>query len=433
MNPVGAENQDGDRRAADGSSRPAHALYPNRSALEGLSTGSGLSVKQGRSPQLNWWEEIVPFSPKFPPELERRYRRRHRADGRRLLRRTFPLALALTLLCIAAAAFSPGSLSAPVPQFILLVFCYFLSGLRPLPALSVGMMIAIAYPASQFLICPLPNMTMNSILILSFNLMCLWGACILERAARENFLGRQRLKELALFDELTGLRNHRAFLLDLERLRLQARRERVGIAIAMIDVDQFKQYNDSHGHLEGDRCLRRIAAAIESAVRRPLDKAGRYGGDEFIIAWYDCQAPAAQSLAESLRRSVESLAIPQSPTAARRTVTLSIGIAAIPPTADAAPAASPAASTAPASPARDALIHSADRALYRAKAGGGNQVALAGENPWQTWEQETPEEVDAIRSALASGEKSIKRDGYSRKTADEIWEEAKATHKDRHG
>ena len=258
----------------------------------------------------------------------------------------------------ASEAFSPIS-----GQLIILCFCYFLTGLRFFKAAVTGAIISVAYPSSQLVFSyPLPNLGFNCFIIVAFNMLGLVGAYFLEYTSRENFLSRQLLSEMALFDSLTGLLNKRAFSLDLDKVCSQARRESVSVAVAMADVDNFKEYNDYFGHVQGDQCLRNVATALQGSVKRPLDKVGRYGGEEFIVVWYDCSAEDATRLGESAREAVESLHIRHGPGASQRTVTISIGIASSEDGEDLD---------------GGSLIRAADRALYQAKAAGRNRVALA--------------------------------------------------------
>lgn len=258
----------------------------------------------------------------------------------------------------AGGGFSPIS-----AQLIILAFCYFLAGLRFYQALFSGLIISLAYPGSQLLFStPLPNLPFNCFMILAFNVLGLCGAYFLEYTSRENYLSRQLLGELALFDSLTGLLNRRAFSLELEKICRQARRDKVQLAIAMVDVDHFKAFNDSFGHVLGDHCLRRIAGALRESIKRPLDKAGRYGGEEFILVWYDCNEESAARLGEIARAAVEELAVAHSPDANQSLVTVSVGVAITD-----GDTLSDSAS----------LIRAADRALYQAKSSGRNKVVLA--------------------------------------------------------
>ena len=258
----------------------------------------------------------------------------------------------------ASEVFSPIS-----AQLIILCFCYFLAGLRFFQAALTGAIISIAYPSSQLMFSyPLPNLGFNCFIIVAFNMLGLVGAYFLEYTSRENFLSRQLLSEMALFDSLTGLLNKRAFSLELDKICSQARRDGKCVAVAMADVDNFKEYNDYFGHVQGDQCLKSVADALQASVKRPLDKVGRYGGEEFIMVWYDCSSDDAARLGEEARDAVEAEHIPHGPGASQRTVTVSIGIAS---SEDGEPLDG------------GSLIRAADRALYQAKASGRNRVTSA--------------------------------------------------------
>ncbi|RYF33081.1 MAG: GGDEF domain-containing protein [Cytophagaceae bacterium] len=171
----------------------------------------------------------------------------------------------------------------------------------------------------------------------------------------------ERLAQLASFDSLTGLANRRAFDEILERSFAEAWRSGQPLSLVMIDVDRFKEYNDLHGHPEGDKCLQQVARAIQTAVRRPLDFVARYGGEEMVMVLPNTDAAGAFSIAEAARYAVEAMHIPHSVNPLRE-VTVSIGVAfwtfnsAIQTIED--------------------LIRNADQALYQAKANGRNKVVL---------------------------------------------------------
>ena len=160
-------------------------------------------------------------------------------------------------------------------------------------------------------------------------------------------------------DGLTGIANRRRFD---EVLRIEWQRGcRTGqpLSLLMCDVDHFKQYNDSFGHLAGDLCLQKVAAALTGNLKRPGDLAARYGGEEFALVLPDTDAKGALVVAEGCRRYLESLAIAGSEHNAGIVVTMSVGVATMVP-AVAAKA--------------DSLLAVADSALYSAKAGGRNTV-----------------------------------------------------------
>lgn len=170
-----------------------------------------------------------------------------------------------------------------------------------------------------------------------------------------------RLEQLSITDPLTGLANRRRFADALETEWRRAQQTGRPIALAMIDIDQFKLYNDHFGHLGGDDCLRRVAAALNGGVRPGSDLAARYGGEEFAIVLPGTDVAGARAVAERLRAGVEAMRVAH-PQAIHGVVTISIGVAAFVPTAESASA--------------DALAL-ADAALYEAKHGGRNRVALA--------------------------------------------------------
>ncbi|PMS18518.1 GGDEF domain-containing protein [Trinickia dabaoshanensis] len=132
------------------------------------------------------------------------------------------------------------------------------------------------------------------------------------------------------------------------------------LSLLMIDIDYFKQYNDNFGHRAGDDCLQAVAAALQGGLRRPWDFVARFGGEEFVVVLPNCDSAAASGIAESLRRTVETLDISAPHSPAGR-VTISIGAAT---------------STAQMPAAPGDLVEQADRGLYRAKRAGRNRVEV---------------------------------------------------------
>lgn len=167
-----------------------------------------------------------------------------------------------------------------------------------------------------------------------------------------------RLHEEATTDMLTGILNRRGFMEALEGL---VRRQADGpnpAALAIFDIDYFKQVNDDHGHATGDAVLRRFADAARLAVRQG-DLVGRLGGEEFGIVLRDVSAFQARAICERLRQTVEAMAVEATPGVPVR-ITVSAGITALQCEAG-----------------TDALLRRADRALYRAKSAGRNRLELA--------------------------------------------------------
>jgi len=171
-----------------------------------------------------------------------------------------------------------------------------------------------------------------------------------------------QLRRLAFIDGLTGLHNRRALDERLARELRHAARTVQPLALALIDVDFFKPYNDHYGHQAGDDALRAVAQALAQAMLRPVDLAARYGGEEFVCLLPETGAPGALAVAERLRAAVQALALPHAHSGAAAVLTVSIGLAVWP-----AQLGRPV-------PAAEALIQAADAALYEAKHGGRNRV-----------------------------------------------------------
>jgi diguanylate cyclase (GGDEF)-like protein len=168
------------------------------------------------------------------------------------------------------------------------------------------------------------------------------------------------LNTLAMEDGLTGLANRRQFDVTLDSEFSRAMRDASTLALIMIDVDCFKQYNDIYGHAAGDECLQTISRTIASlASRRPGDLAARYGGEELAVLLPHTDVAGAVILAERIRSAVRGLEIVHAGTP-DGFVTLSAGVDAL----------SPAITKGP----PKALIQAADKALYEAKMGGRNRV-----------------------------------------------------------
>jgi two-component system, cell cycle response regulator len=170
---------------------------------------------------------------------------------------------------------------------------------------------------------------------------------------------REKLRIQAMQDPLTGVWNRRAILDILGSELARSGRDSTPVAVAIADLDHFKQINDSYGHMAGDIALCEAVSRMR-ALLRPYDAIGRYGGEEFLIVLPGCTTPDAIRLAERLRLGVgeETVAIPEG----NIVVTGSLGVAASD-SIDAPDAAS--------------LIRAADTALYRAKACGRNRIELA--------------------------------------------------------
>ena len=171
----------------------------------------------------------------------------------------------------------------------------------------------------------------------------------------------QKLLQLSVQDGLTGIANRRAFDNALRLEWKRAQRESTPLSLIMIDIDFFKNYNDTCGHLAGDETLKKIAATLEKSLKRPADLAARYGGEEFAVLLPNTKLSGAALLAEKLRLCVESLQIPHPDSKINRYVTISLGVASVVPTLDMNP---------------EQLVSIADKALYEAKGMGRNRVKI---------------------------------------------------------
>ena len=185
------------------------------------------------------------------------------------------------------------------------------------------------------------------------------------RALRESQQQLMRINlelvRLTNVDGLTGLSNRRYFDEHLALQWLQCIRERTPFSLLMIDVDEFKKYNDSYGHLAGDEALKNVAGAISAAAERPVDLAARFGGEEFVALLPGTPASGARAVGEKIRTGVDALGIPHRASATSDKITVSIGGAMARP--------------------RHGddymeLVSAADKALYEAKRGGRNRVVI---------------------------------------------------------
>ncbi|MBJ6724144.1 GGDEF domain-containing protein [Geomesophilobacter sediminis] len=179
--------------------------------------------------------------------------------------------------------------------------------------------------------------------------------------ATERALNRvnRELKRLAATDTLTMIANRRRFNEYLKKEWRRAFREKWAVSLIMIDVDHFKDFNDTYGHQEGDACLRTVADIITGCISRAADLVARYGGEEFALILPNTKAQGAVVLAEKIRTAMERARIEHSSSAVAPYLTLSLGVASLVP--DGTMNGSD-------------LVAGADRALYRAKRLGRNRV-----------------------------------------------------------
>lgn len=189
-----------------------------------------------------------------------------------------------------------------------------------------------------------------------------------KRAEQQLTEANQRLEHYAQQDYLTGLFNRRYLDDRLAREIGRARRDGQPLSLCMADVDYFKRYNDTRGHLAGDDCLRAVARTLVQGVVRPGDIVSRYGGEEFVIILAATDEEGALAVAERLRTAVAALKMPH-PSSPLGHVTISLGVVTCRPPRDAGAPDTVGAQTV------SELLRTVDEALYVAKNRGRNRVA----------------------------------------------------------
>ncbi len=192
----------------------------------------------------------------------------------------------------------------------------------------------------------------------AFNAM----AAKLSQRERELLATNDRLTVIASIDMLSGLANRRGFQSQLEFEWVKAQQHGGELSLLMIDVDHFKLYNDTYGHLEGDACLSQLGASLSGIAAETRGFAGRYGGEEFCLLLPETPSSRAREIGEQVRATVQDLALPHR-TSFHQCVTVSIGVACTSPNETQHPGD---------------LIEAADAALYAAKHRGRNNVVEHG-------------------------------------------------------
>jgi diguanylate cyclase (GGDEF)-like protein len=266
-------------------------------------------------------------------------------------------------VAIIGTAFSMHSAIPYEGILLVALFIYLITCLPWWRALAVNLVTLAAFIGMEVLYQADPQARLYQIVFMgAANAVGAYGAYFLEYSARTMFLVNTLLNELAEMDGLTGLANRRTFNLHLDRTWRQAARENGCVAVAMVDVDHFKLYNDHYGHAQGDVALRAVAEAIARQARRPLDIVARYGGEEFVLLWYNPIPEQLASMGAALVAAVAALQMEHVKSAVGR-VSVSVGVAWLCP-------GKPGAQN------QEHLLRLADNALYDAKHAGRDQVAL---------------------------------------------------------
>jgi diguanylate cyclase (GGDEF)-like protein len=282
-----------------------------------------------------------------------------------------PLALAagtafgLSVVAIQLIA-SLGGISLLFPCLLLtVIFNYFMGGLGFYRGLAANTFVTLAYlVGGTALQLPGRDFGFDAISIVAANLFCASVVYMHEKTSRMHFLEAGLLREMVARDGLTGIQNRRMFDHHIQRIWQQAMRESERVAMLLVDVDCFKDYNDRYGHQAGDECLRAVAVSLSQCARRPLDFVARYGGEEFAIVLYQASAEYVAEVLTRIQRSIAELNIPHEASRVASRLTVSIGVANVVPVANRT---------------ADGLIQLADEALYTAKEEGRNRVVVMDE------------------------------------------------------
>ena len=287
-------------------------------------------------------------------------RRRHRLYT--------PLAMAAgTVLGSSAVAIhliaSLGGVYVLFPYLLLTaIFIYFMIGLIFYQALAANVLVILVYlAAGSALKLPGREFGYDALAMVAANLFCASVVYMHEKTGRLRFLEAGLLREMVARDGLTGIQNRRMFDQHIQRIWQQAVREALRVAVLLVDIDCFKDYNDRYGHQAGDECLRGVATALSRCARRPLDFVARYGGEEFALVLYAASREYVAEVSTRIQQSIAELNILHEASRVASRLTVSIGAAFIQPNASRTPGG---------------LIQLADEALYSAKEQGRNRVVV---------------------------------------------------------
>jgi diguanylate cyclase (GGDEF)-like protein len=187
-----------------------------------------------------------------------------------------------------------------------------------------------------------------------------------ERIKTQNELEilNERLSRMSYIDALTQIPNRRSFVDYFERELYRAKRQKESIVLLIIDIDYFKEYNDNYGHVEGDKCLTRVAQLLKTALKREIDFVARYGGDEFVAVLSNIENDGGRLVAEQIVFNVKEAALEHVHSPIEDIITITIGGIACVPEQDMT---------------MEQIIHYADNALYVAKDKGRNQISFYNE------------------------------------------------------
>jgi diguanylate cyclase (GGDEF)-like protein len=265
----------------------------------------------------------------------------------------------MSVMIMSGLAAADGQPQFQMGDVLVVVYATLFLGLlfRPMMVAAIALMASFV-GIGMYLGVPPENLIFASTVVFATTLMSVLSAVRMERLLRANFIENRLLNDIAERDGLTGLYNRRMFDSLTNRLWLQAKRNQEALQIILVDIDDFKAFNDLYGHQAGDACIRRVATIIAGAAKRPFDFCARYGGEEFALVLYAPSGDDPTALPEQIRRETFALAIPHVHSDGNL-LTVSIGSATAEPDTKRSLAG---------------LIQTADEALYRAKQLGRNRV-----------------------------------------------------------
>jgi len=275
--------------------------------------------------------------------------------------------LLLSSICTAAVTVMVWKLKIPNPNIILItIIVFFTSSGGFISGIPSGI-ITLLYSIFFFLLKnPTTENEQKMVVICIFIPLIVLLVGVLKRRndmkSEALIIANRRLEVLANEDELTHMPNRRFLDRICRDEYVRAARTGAPVSFVMIDIDFFKQYNDMYGHLQGDECLKRIAAAIGKNVQRTGDYAARYGGEEFLLVLPNTQTRGAEIICKRIQSSIDELCICHSASGVSGTVTVSFGIAC---------------SFCSTTENYQELVACADRALYKAKENGRNRIVSA--------------------------------------------------------
>jgi diguanylate cyclase (GGDEF)-like protein len=242
------------------------------------------------------------------------------------------------------------------------IFTYLMIGLVFYHALAANVCVGVVYlSAGTAMQLPGLEFGYDAISMVAVNIFCASVAYMHEKTSRMRFLEAGLLREMVARDGLTGIHNRRMFDQHIARVWHQAVREGRRMAVLLVDIDCFKDYNDRYGHQAGDECLRAVAASLNQCARRPMDFVARYGGEEFAVVLYEATRDSVAEVLARIQRSIGQLNIPHAASRVAPRLTVSIGAAYVLPGANRT---------------HVGLVQLADEALYAAKEQGRNRVVV---------------------------------------------------------